>query len=81
MARGMFFRKLRLELYMAPSSLCLCLRFRTFHAAGYLSFQERAWLYHKLCISDNKIRWKLQLVGFSLNKKSANVVMCKDKEY
>ena len=25
MVHGMFFRKLRLELYMAPSSLCLCL--------------------------------------------------------
>ena len=38
-------------------------------------------LYHKLCISGNKIRWKLQLVGFSCDKKSANVVMWKDKEY
>ena len=38
-------------------------------------------LYHKLCISGNKIRRKLQLVGFSCDKKSANVVMWKDKEY
>ena len=38
-------------------------------------------LHYKWCKSVIKIRWKLQLVGFSYNKKSANVVMWKDKEY
>ena len=38
-------------------------------------------LYYKWCISVIKIRWKLQLIGFSYDKKSANVVMWKDKEY
>ena len=36
---------------------------------------------YKWSISVIKIRWKLQLVGFSDDKKSANVVMWKDKEY
>ena len=36
---------------------------------------------YKWCKSVIKIRWKLQLVGFSYDKKSANVVMWKDKEY
>ena len=31
-------------------------------------------LYPKICIYDNKIRRKLQLIGFSYDKKSANVV-------
>ena len=44
-------------------------------------FRKGLKLYHKLCISGNKIRWKPQLVGFSYEKKSANVVMWKDKEY
>ena len=44
-------------------------------------FRRGLELYHKLCISGNKIRWKLQLAGFSYDKKSANVVMWKDKEY
>ena len=38
-------------------------------------------LSHKCCISVIEIRWKLQLVGFSYDEKSANVVMWKDKEY
>ena len=38
-------------------------------------------LHYKWCKSVIKIRWKLQLVGFSYDKKSANVVMWKDKEY
>ena len=42
MARGMDFRKPRLEEYMAPSSLCLSKRFRTVYATGYRSVQERA---------------------------------------
>ena len=44
-------------------------------------FRKELDLYHKLCIPGDKIRWKLQLVGFSYDKKSANVVMWKDKEY
>ena len=44
-------------------------------------FRRGLELYHKLCISGNKIRWKLQLAGFSYDKKSANVIMWKDKEY
>ena len=44
-------------------------------------FRRGIELYYKLCISGKKIRWKLQLAGFSYDKKSANVVMWKDKEY
>ena len=44
-------------------------------------FRKGLELYHKLCISAGKIRWKLQLAGFSYDKKRANVVMWKDKEY
>ena len=44
-------------------------------------FRKGLELYHKLCISGNKIQWKLQLVEFSYDKKSANVVMWKDKKY
>ena len=44
-------------------------------------FRKELDLYHKLCIPGDKIRWKLQLVGFSYDKKSANVVMWKDKGY
>ena len=44
-------------------------------------FRKGLELYHKLCISGNKIRWKLQLVGFSYDKKSANVVMWKEYEH
>ena len=44
-------------------------------------FRKGLELNHELCISGNKIRWKLQLAGFSYDKKSANVVMWKDKEY
>ena len=38
-------------------------------------------LFYKWCISIITIRWKLQLIGFSYDKKNANVVMWKDKEY
>ena len=55
-------------------------RFRTVHATGYRSAQERAWVWLALC-SVIKMRWKLQMVGFSYDKKSANVVMWKDEEY
>ena len=32
-------------------------------------------------MSGNKIGWKLQLIGFSYDQKSAIVVSWKDKEY
>ena len=38
-------------------------------------------LYYKRCVSVIKILRKLQLVGFLYDKKSANIVMWKDKEY
>ena len=44
-------------------------------------FRKGLELYHKLCISAGKIRLKLQLAGFLYDKKRANVVMWKDKEY
>ena len=44
-------------------------------------FRKGLELYQKLCTSSKKIQWKLQLVGFSYDKKSANVVTRKDKEY
>ena len=44
-------------------------------------FRKGLELYHKLCTSSKKIQWKLQLAGFSYDKKSANVVTRKDKEY
>ena len=44
-------------------------------------FRKGLELYHKLRTSSKKIQWKLQLVGFSYDKKSANVVTRKDKEY
>ena len=44
-------------------------------------FRKGLELYHKLSNTSNKIRQKLQLVGFSYDKKSANVVLWKDKEY
>ena len=58
-------------------------RCRTFHATGYWSGKLRKGLelHYKWCISVIKIRWKLQLVRFSYNEKSANVVMSKDKEW
>ena len=42
-------------------------------------FRKGLELYHKLCFSGNKIRWKLRLVGFSYDKKSANVVIGKKR--
>ena len=44
-------------------------------------FRKGLELYHKLSNTSNKIRQKLQLVGFSYDKKSANIVLWKDKEY
>ena len=85
MARGMYFRKLRLGEYTTPSSFCLCQPsargFALITQQDIGQFRKGLKLYHKLCISGNKIRWKPQLVGFSYEKKSANVVMWKDKEY
>ena len=45
---------------------------------------ENDWVYshhYRWCISVIEIPRKLQLVGFSYNKKCTNVVMWKDKEY
>ena len=38
-------------------------------------------LYYKGCISVIKRPWKLQLLGLSYDKKSANEVIWKEKEY
>ena len=42
MARRMDFRKLKLGEYTAPSSSCLCQRFRAVRLTGYRSVKERA---------------------------------------
>ena len=58
--------------------------FELVSARGFVLFtlQDIGQLfYNKRCICVFKIRWKLPLVGFSYDKKSANVVMWKDKEY
>ena len=48
-------------------------------------FRKGIKLYYKLCqiiiMSGNKIGWKLQLIGFSYDQKSAIVVSWKDEEY
>ena len=88
MARGMYFRKLRLGEYTTRGGPFKLL-FEPVTARGFAlitqqdigQFRKGLKLYHKLCISGNKIRWKPQSVGFSYEKKSANVVMWKDKEY
>ena len=84
-ARGIYFRKLRLEEIHGPFELVIMLvsarGFTLFTQQDIGQFRIGLELYHKLCISGNKIRWKLQLVGFSYGKKSANVVMWKDEEY
>ena len=78
MARGMDFRKPRLREYMASSSLCTC------QYPPEVLHCSRSRLSVSLNFIKNdvflfvKIRWKLQLVGFSYDKKSANVVIWKD---
>ena len=67
MARGMDFRKPRLAEYTAPSSLYLC-----WYPPDVSHCSQKIQI---------KIKWKLPLVGFSCDRKSANVVMWKDKEY
>ena len=85
MARGIYFRKLWLEEIHGSFELVFMLvsarGFALFTQQNIGQFRKGLELYHKLCISGNKIRWNLQLVGFSYGKKSANVVMWKDKEY
>ena len=71
---------------MAPSSLCLCqyppeVSHRSRSRISVSSGNGLNFITSYVLYSGNKIRWKLQLVGFSFNKKSANVVVCKDKEY
>ena len=55
--------------------------FVLFTQHGISQLRKRLELHFKWCIFVIKIRWKLQLVGFLYDKKSANVVMWKDKEY
>ena len=68
MARGMHFRKLRSEEYTAPSSLCssvpVSARGLALFTQDISQFRKGLELYYKKCISGNKIRWRLQLVGF-----------------
>ena len=66
--RGMHFRKLRLGEYTTPLKLV----FMPVSAGGFALFTQQDIgqfrrgldLCHKLCISSNKIRWKLQLCTF-----------------
>ena len=85
MARGMHFGKPRPGEFTAPSILCFShirQRFCTVHATEYQSARERAWTsLPSLCICVIKILWKLQLVGFSYDKKRTKVVVWRDKGY
>ena len=85
MARGMHFRKLRSEEYTAPSSLCssvpVSARGLALFTQDISQFRKGLELYYKKCISGNKIRWRLQLVGFSYDKKRTYVDTWKDKDY
>ena len=86
MAREMDFRKPRLREYTAASSLwfffcqyppevshCSCNR-ESVSPGNELNFITND-------VFVIKIRWKIQLVRFSYDKKSANEVTWKDKEY
>ena len=85
MACGMDFWKLRSGEYTAPFELefmpLIRQRFRTVHATGYRSVQERARTSLQMMYFSYENTMKLQLIGFSYDKKSANAVMWKDKEY
>ena len=85
MARGMDFRKPRWVEHKAPSSLCLCqYPPEVSHCSGNritLSSAEGLTLNANDIFLFLKIRWKLPLVGLSNDKKSADVIMWKDKEY
>ena len=75
MARGMDFRKLRLGEYTAPSSLCLC------QYTPEDSHFSRNSILASLGKDLNFITNEVFLIGFPYDKKSANVVMWKDREY
>ena len=55
--------------------------FALFTQQNYGKLRKELELYYKWCISIIKRRWKLQLVGFSYDEKSVNVVMWKDSEF
>ena len=86
MAGGMDFRKPRLGeyVYTAPSSLC---SYRYPPEVSHCSCnRESVSPGNELNFITNdvfviKIRWKIQLIRFSYDKKSANVVTWKDKDY
>ena len=85
MARGMDFRKPRLAEHKAPSSLCLCqYPPEVSHSSGNripLSSGKGLTFNTNDVFLFFKIRWKLQPVGLSNDKKSADVFMWKDKVY
>ena len=71
MARGMDYRKPRLGEYAAPWSLCLCQYPPEVSQCSRISVSLGEGLHF---ISVMKMRWKLQLVGFLYDRKSANAV-------
>ena len=84
-ALGMNFRKPRLGEYTGG---LLEVVFLLVSARGFALFTQQDIGQHRKglefgfhFVSVIKMRWKLQMVGFSYDKKSANVVMWKDKEY
>ena len=75
MTREMDFRKPKLRECTTPSSLCLCqYPPEVSHCSRNGQHRKGRELYFKCCISVIKIRWKLQVVGFSRDKR-VNVVM------
>ena len=86
MARGIDFRKPRLGEYTGPSSLCVCQyqpkvsqcsrnRISVSSEKGLNFITNDVFLFLKY--DENYA----QLIGFSYDKKSANIGMWKDKEY
>ena len=81
MARVVDFRKPRLGEYTAPYLSVSSRGFAPFRQQDVGQLRKGLDLYCKGCISAIKIRWKLRMVGFSYEKKIANLVMWKDKEF
>ena len=85
MAREMDFRKPRLREYTAASSLCFFCQYppEVSHCScnreSVSPGKDLNFITNDVFVI--KIRWKIQLVRFSYDKKSANVVTWKDKEY
>ena len=67
----------RLELVFMPAS---ARGFALFTQQNIGQFRKGLELYYKWYSSVTKTRWKQELVRFSYDEKSANVVMCEDKE-